>query len=338
MPRNRYAGEPFEDDDEAVARALEDVSIPALMCSLVHMSGDPSWIRGDIQPNVGMTLDIQGAMSQEDMDEVRRRALPAIAAYRDGGCLPVELSRDLLQEMMGFLGRRPVAGRLAGLFFDDLQFEGGDSGEICWGDEISDSQRATTPVVVMGCGMGGILAGIRLRQAGLPFVIVDKNSGPGGTWWENRYPGARVDVGSHQYCFSFEPAEFWSEYYCQQPELRAYFEMVVDRYDLRPHCRFDTAVTELVWQDESATWRVTTARSRWRRGRGRGALRHQCRGLAESAPAARDSWYGHLCRAVLPFRSLARGPRYRGDPVRASSVRVRAAFRSAPPSPQRSDN
>jgi 4-hydroxyacetophenone monooxygenase len=257
MTRNRFAGEPFEEDDEAVARALEDVSIPALLCSLVHMSGDPSWIRGDIQPNVGMSLDIQGAMSEKDMAEVRRRALPVIAAYRNAGCVPVHLSRDLLQEMMSFIGRRPVEGRLAGLLFDDLQFEGTDSGQISWGHEISESQKNAAPVIVLGCGMGGILAGIRLKQAGLPFVIVDKNAGPGGTWWENRYPGARVDVGSHQYCFSFEPAEMWSEYYCQQPELRAYFEAVVDKYELRPHCSFDTTVTELVWDEKEALWSVT---------------------------------------------------------------------------------
>ena len=257
VTRNRFAGEPFEDDDEAIARALEDVSIPALMCSLVHMSGDLSWVRGDIQPNVGMSLDIQGAMSEGDMEEVRRRAIPVIAAYRDGGCVPAQLSRSTLQEMMCFLGRRPVEGRLAGLLFDDLQFEGADSGQISWGDEISLSQKVATPIVVMGCGMGGILAGIRLKQAGLPFVILDKNAGPGGTWWENRYPGARVDVGSHQYCYSFEPAEMWSEYYCQQPELHAYFETVVDKYDLRPHCHFDTTITELVWDEDRAVWRVT---------------------------------------------------------------------------------
>ena len=109
---------------------------------------------------------------------------------RSGRAVP-----GLLQEMMGFLGRRPVEGQLAGLLFDDLQFEGGDSGEIAWGDEISASQKVATPVVVIGCGMGGILAGIRLKQAGLPFTIVDKNGGPGGTWWENRYPGT-VDVGA----------------------------------------------------------------------------------------------------------------------------------------------
>jgi 4-hydroxyacetophenone monooxygenase len=256
VTRNRFAGQPFDDGDEAIAAALEEVSVPALLASLVHMTGDPSWVRGDIQPNVGMSLDIQGGMSEEDMAEVRRRALPAIAAYRDGGCVPVELSDDLLLEMMGFLGRRPVEGTLAGLLLDDLQFGGGDSGTITWGDEISEDQKAASPVVVIGCGMGGILAGIRLQQAGLPFTIIDKNAGPGGTWWENRYPGARVDVGSHQYCYSFEPAEFWSEYYCQQPELCAYFAGIVDKFGLRPHCRFETDVTELEWLEDQSMWRV----------------------------------------------------------------------------------
>ena len=93
--------------------------------------------------------------------------------------------------------------------------------------------KAASPVVVIGCGESGILAGIRLSQAGLPFTIIEKNDGPGGTWWENRYPGARVDVGSHQYCYSFEPADHWSEYYCQQPELRDYFDRVVEKYGLR---------------------------------------------------------------------------------------------------------
>ena len=256
MTRNRFAGEPFTDDDDTIAKVLEEVSTPALMCSLVHMTGDTSWIEGDIRPRLAMSLDIQSGMSSDDRAEVRRRALPAIASYRDSGCVPVELPTELLRQMMEFLGCRPVEGRLAGLFFDDLQFAGGDTQAIVWGDEITQEQRAAAPVVVIGCGMGGILAGIRLTQAGLPFTIVDKNGGPGGTWWENRYPGARVDVGSHQYCFSFEPADHWSEYYCRQPELRAYFESIVDTHGLRPHCRFGTSVTEATWDENEAQWRV----------------------------------------------------------------------------------
>ncbi|MCW2545714.1 MAG: 4-hydroxyacetophenone monooxygenase [Mycobacterium sp.] len=258
--RNPHAGEPFTVGDDAIAAALQDVSVPALLCSLVHMTGDPSWIRGSLKPALANSLDFQSGMAADDLAEVRRLALPVIAAYRDGGCEPVPLSRELLQEMMEFLGCRPVQGSLGGMFFDDLQFDGADSGAITWGPEVAADVRDASPVVVIGCGESGILAGIRLAQAGLPFTIVDKNDGPGGTWWENRYPGARVDIGSHQYCYSFEPADHWSEYYCQQPELRDYFAGVVDKYGLRPYCRFGTTVLALGWDEDASLWRITVGR------------------------------------------------------------------------------
>ena len=243
MTRNPHAAEPFTHDDREIAAALQDVSVPALLCSLVHMTGDPAWVRSDIRPRVALSLDIQSGIPADERAEVRRLALPAILAYRDGGCVPHTLSHELLREMMSFLGCQPVDGRLAGLFFDDLQFDGADTGAVAWGGGVPDDVKAASPVVVIGCGMAGILAGIRLQQAGLPFVIVEKNPGPGGTWWENRYPGARVDIGSHQYCYSFEPPDHWSEFYCRQPELQPeYFIDIVEKYDLRPHCRFDTAV------------------------------------------------------------------------------------------------
>lgn len=257
--RNPHAGEPFDDDDDAIAAALEDVSVPALLCSLVHMTGDPSWIRGEIRPRLPLMIDFQSRIPEEELAEARRSAVPAVAAYRDAGCRPHALSHELLREMMEFIGCRPVAGALEGMFFEDMQFEGADSGAITWGDSVPADVKAASPVIVIGCGESGILAGVRLAQAGLPFTILEKNDGPGGTWWENRYPGARVDVGSHQYCYSFEPSDHWSEYYCQQPELRGYFEGIVDKYDLRAHCRFGTTVTSVTWDDAGARWRVGVA-------------------------------------------------------------------------------
>ncbi len=85
MTRNPHAGIPFTDGDDAIARALEDMSIPVLMCALVHMTGDPSWIRGDIRPAGLFLNEYQGFMGEEMKAEARRRALPAIAAFRDGG-------------------------------------------------------------------------------------------------------------------------------------------------------------------------------------------------------------------------------------------------------------
>lgn len=258
--RNPHAGEPFSDGDAAIAAALDDVAIPALLCSLVHMTGNVSWIRDHPTRTVPSSLDYQCGLTIDEQADVRRRALPAIAAYRDGGHEPVALDEAVLAEMMAFLAIKPVEGRLAGMFFEDMQFDGADSRTITWGDEIPSAVKAASPVVVIGCGESGILAGIRLTQAGLPFTIIEKNAGPGGTWFENRYPGARVDVGSHQYCYSFEPSHHWSHYYCEQPELRAYFERVVDKYGLGPHCRFDTTVTSVVWDDAASLWHVTVQR------------------------------------------------------------------------------
>jgi len=254
--RNPHAGLPFQDGDEAIARALEDASVPALLCSLVHMTGDPSWIRGPRRPQMGGPNTLDGGMPPEEQAAVRRDALPVIAAYRDGGCQPTALSRELLAEMMDFAACRELPPRQTELFLFDLQFDGADSAAITWGDEIDDAVKADSPVLVIGAGMAGINAGIRLRQAGLPFTIVEKNAGPGGTWYENRYPGARVDVASHQYCYAFEPATHWSEYYCQHPELRAYFTRVLDDYGLQPHCRFETEVAGAEWDEASARWRV----------------------------------------------------------------------------------
>jgi 4-hydroxyacetophenone monooxygenase len=254
--RCAHDGQPFTDDDAAIARALADVSVPALLCSLVHMTGDLAWIREAPPLVLTSSADIQGGLSADQQDAARRRALPAVAAYRDGGCVPHSLSAPELHEVMEWLATRPVTGRLAAMMHEDMAFDGADPRAIRWGDEIPDAVRASAPVVVIGCGESGILAGIRLRQAGLPFTIVDKNGGPGGTWWENRYPGARVDVGSHQYCYSFEPAD-WSQYYCEHPELRAYFGDIVERYDLAEHCRFGTTVTALRWDDDAAVWHVS---------------------------------------------------------------------------------
>jgi 4-hydroxyacetophenone monooxygenase len=255
--RNPHAGLPFTDDDETVAAALEDVSIPALMCSMVHITGDASWIRGDIRPQGSVLNEYQGFMDEEAKAEVRRRALPEIIRYRDNGCrLPPAPSPELAHEMMSFLACAPVSADVVPMFLEDLHLDGSDAGAITWSDEIPESVRSDSHVVVIGCGEAGLLAGVRLSQAGLPFTIIEKNGGPGGTWWENRYPGARVDVGSHFYCYSFEPADHWTEYFSQHPELREYFERVMKKYGIDANCRFNTEVTEAAFDEDAGRWAV----------------------------------------------------------------------------------
>jgi 4-hydroxyacetophenone monooxygenase len=247
---NPHAGVPFTDDDATIAAALADVSVPALMCAMVHLTGDPSWIRGDIKPAGIYLNEYQGFMDEELKTEGRRRALEAIVAFRDGGCvLPPSPSSELLQEMMSYLACAPVPDDVVPMFVEDLKL----------GDEPASmvvSASSGDLVVVIGCGEAGLLAGITLQQAGIPFVIIEKNAGAGGTWWENRYPGARVDVGSHFYCYSFEPADHWTEYFSQQPELQAYFVNVMHKYGINKHIRFNEEVTAATWDDDAKRWSV----------------------------------------------------------------------------------
>ena len=102
---------------------------------------------------------------------------------------------------------------------------------------------AGTPrVAVVGAGFGGIAMGVKLKQAGIDtFTIYESSLGIGGTWWDNTYPGAEVDVGSHLYCFSFKPHQ-WTRTHARQPELQKYLEETVDEFGLRPHLRVGTPV------------------------------------------------------------------------------------------------
>lgn len=251
--RNPHAGQPFTDSDEQIAEALRDVSIPTLVMSLVHMSGDQSLIRGPLRPAGLFLNEVQGYLSEEDKAAVRALALPIIADYRDRGCPePAPIGPELLHEMMQWLVCEPVPPEYVPMLLEEMELDGRDARAV----PPPDPARADFPVLVIGCGESGLLAGIRLKEAGIPFTIVERNAGVGGTWWQNTYPGARVDVGNHFYCYSFEPSDHWTHFFAEQPELQAYFQRVFDRHGLAPHVRFDTEVTESVWEDDTATWTV----------------------------------------------------------------------------------
>jgi cation diffusion facilitator CzcD-associated flavoprotein CzcO len=116
---------------------------------------------------------------------------------------------------------------------------------------------AGTPrVVVVGAGFGGIAAGVKMKQAGIDtFTIYESSLGIGGTWWDNTYPGAEVDVGSRLYCFSFKP-HHWTRTHAKQPELQKYLEETVDEFGLRKHLRLGVTVESATWDDERHVWTV----------------------------------------------------------------------------------
>lgn len=256
LVRNRYAGEPFTTSTSEIAAALQHVSIPTLLLSCVHITGDPRFIR-EFKQNGIFLNEIQGFMADDDKARARAEALQVIVDYRDRGCpQPDPLPAELVKEMMDWAACESVPDTYLGLLAEELDLSGADPRRP---PLLECDRAAELPVVVIGCGESGILAGIRLAQAGIPFTIVEKNAGPGGTWWENHYPGARVDVANHFYCFSFEPNNNWGHYFAEQPELQAYFTDMIAKHQLGDHIRWRTEVTEAAWDDDGGTWTLTTA-------------------------------------------------------------------------------
>jgi cation diffusion facilitator CzcD-associated flavoprotein CzcO len=127
---------------------------------------------------------------------------------------------------------------------------------------LSPNGTGEQDVLVVGAGFSGIYALHRLRGQGLSVTVLEAGDGVGGTWYWNRYPGARCDSESYYYSYSFSDElqnEWeWSERYPQQPEIMAYLNHVVDRFDLRRDIRVGTRVVSAEFDDDTARWHVTT--------------------------------------------------------------------------------
>jgi cation diffusion facilitator CzcD-associated flavoprotein CzcO/acetyl esterase/lipase len=132
---------------------------------------------------------------------------------------------------------------------------------------MSGNGYATGPaevdVVVVGAGFSGLYLLHRLRGLGFSAVAFDEADDVGGTWYWNRYPGARCDIPTTDYAYSFDPQLeqdwTWSEKYATQPEILAYLRHVAERYDLRRDIRFGIRITAAAWDETAGRWRLRTS-------------------------------------------------------------------------------
>ena len=249
---------PITESDDALAALVAEMSPVALAASVVHMTGSLASVRGAIRPKTpGFNGDVSGQLPAEDMATLRTQGLAAIKRWRDAGRPPpYEPTRAELHEMINFVTGMELPQAYVPMVLEDMAYEAEDPRAFRWDRDVGDERKADYPVLVIGAGMSGLLMGLRLREAGLPFTIVEKNESAGGTWFENQYPGLRVDVPSHAYSFSFTQDHTWPNLYSKQDELLRYFRMCVDRFGLQDRIRYGLEVAEARWDDEAAHWSV----------------------------------------------------------------------------------
>ena len=113
------------------------------------------------------------------------------------------------------------------------------------------------PAFKAGDYAGGLNAAIQLKRSGIPFTVIEKNADVGGTWFENRYPGCRVDTQSRSYTNLFGVDYSYPYPYCPASENERYFHWIADRFELRDDILFETEVQSAAWDETASEWQVT---------------------------------------------------------------------------------
>jgi 4-hydroxyacetophenone monooxygenase len=243
--------------DESVLRsALREADvIPALMV-LAHLSGDTALLER-AAPHIQGGWNYQETLPEELKAEIRERLVQELKRQAQNPQEPVLPDQESLRRIMSASVGAEVPPEYVPLFVEELGLGGADARALSWRQAPSAASLDSFRVVIVGAGLGGICAGIRLKEAGIPFVILERNAAVGGTWHENAYPGCGVDTPSHFYSYSFNQNPDWTRYFAKRDEIWRYIDQTVDSFGLRAHIRFNTEVSAAHFDEEAAQWRVT---------------------------------------------------------------------------------
>jgi 4-hydroxyacetophenone monooxygenase len=248
--------EPITERDDEIRAFLADAEVPPLLPAIAYATGDMSVLDPDLRPDPLMVGMPQGGLSDEQQARARELALQALVRFRDGGCrtAPPPSDERLLEIMQYTVGGTEMAAYLP-LLEEELAYRGEDRRAPDW--HVDDlGTNVDFRVLVIGAGMSGLLVAHRLQQAGVPFTIVEKNSDVGGTWYENTYPGCRVDNPNHNYSYAFAQRHDWPLHFSTQDVLLDYLQRCAETFGLRDHIRFETEVLAADWSEDDAQWQV----------------------------------------------------------------------------------
>ena len=249
-------------DDTTLRDALTEANPPALLAALVHLTGDPDLLRDDLRPQPGHLREPEAGFTADQLTELRALAFEVLSSYRgEGRDLPPIPDEATITRTMNFCTGENIPQEYVPMMLGEMKLAASDPYAVEWHRRPSPETLERFRVLVIGAGMSGICAAIRLQEAGIRYTIVEKNSRVGGTWLENTYPGVRVDVPNHFYSYSFEPNHDWPEYFSRGDDLQAYFERCADKYSVREHIRFDTEVVSAQYDSGASSWNVRLRRA-----------------------------------------------------------------------------
>jgi 4-hydroxyacetophenone monooxygenase len=248
--------EPIHDDDDTIRAGVVDAPVPPLLAAVAHLTGDHSLLRDDLRPDLTQVLQPDAGYDAEQLALARRLAADALIRHRDAGNPPApRLTDEQLQTFVEFVAGGPVDDEHLPLLEEELALDGADLRAPAWRkDQLAPDREFR--VGIIGAGMSGLAVAHRLKQAGVPIVLFEKNPDVGGTWYENAYPGCRVDIQNHFYSYSFAQSSEWPQFHSEQRVLLDYFRTCADELGLREHIHFGAEVQRAQWCDDEQRWQL----------------------------------------------------------------------------------
>ena len=249
-------------DEDRLRRAVTAANLPTLAMVTFQLTGDERWLADPFRPTRGAALGPHdsGGLDDEAADELRACAVEAITDWSRGAEPAVPSpGPDLLRRMLSTAMGEPVPDEYERLMREEMGFDPDPGPPPAPARAVAERDFS---VLVIGAGISGIVAAVRLQAAGVPFTILERGDDVGGVWRTNTYPGAGVDTPSYLYSFSFHPRN-WSTHFGKRDEVADYTTEVVDHFGLREHVEFGVAVDGAAWDETSQRWTVTAGDRSW---------------------------------------------------------------------------
>ncbi len=244
--------------DQQIEESLEYAEPLVLRGLLYQLTGDEELVALELTSGpMGIGSPTFVLANPDDAAMIRRKAADFLKAYRDEGAGPIDIGpRARLPRSLTLVAGEDLPDEDIELWLEELAVDPWARG-LDWDDQAPAPSPDGFSVLVIGAGMGGLNAAVLLKRAGVEVTVLEKNSGVGGTWWENRYPGARIDVPSRSYTHLFGVDFDYPNAFCPWTENQRYFDWVADEFGVRELIVFDTEVTSVVWDERAAEWEVT---------------------------------------------------------------------------------
>ena len=239
--------------DAEIDDAMQYASPMVLRGLLYQLTGDESGFA--MPPGPSAKFGVGREMANEaDAEVLRAKGAAFLKNYRDSGAGPLDFGpQKRMRQSLSLTAGHDIPQDELHIWQEEAALDRWARG-VHWTDGSPPKAAENFKVAVIGTGISGLNVAVQLKKAGIPFVVFEKNPEVGGSWFENRYPGARVDTSSrgytHLFCYDY-PYEY--SYSPRDHNLR-YFKWVADTFKIRGDIKFNTEVTAMRWDEASAKW------------------------------------------------------------------------------------